>query len=274
MFRQAIRSLTRGHGYRRADMAVIIKSRQDIQAMREASKINMEALYAMRDAVRPGVTTAELDRIAAAVIARYGATAPFLGYPPGSRHPFPASVCTSVNEELVHGIPGPRVLKEGDIISLDCGTFYKGFVSDAALTVAVGQVSPQVQRLIEVTERALYIGIEQSVPGNRVGDISSAIQTYVESHGFNVPREYGGHGVGRTMHEDPHIPNWGKPGVGFKLRPGMTFALEPMVMMGGPATKVLEDHWTVVTADGSLCAHFEHTIAVTENGPEILTKFD
>lgn len=255
-------------------MAIIIKSARDIEAMREAAKINVEALRAVLAAVRPGVTTAELDRIAYRIITRYGGTPAFLGYPPGSRYPFPATLTTSINEELVHGIPGSRELREGDILSVDCGTVYKGFVADSAVTVPVGEISPQVRRLLEVTEGALYTGIKMCVPGNRLGDISYAIQHYVESRGFNVAREYGGHGVGRAMHEDPHIPNWGSPGKGQRLRVGMTFALEPMVMVGDPSLRVLDDHWTVVTEDGQLCAHFEHTIAVTENGPEILTKMD
>jgi len=255
-------------------MPILLKSAADIQAMHDAAQINDEVLRTIREAIRPGVTTAELDKIAYSIIVRHGGTPAFLGYPPGSKHPFPATITVAVNEELVHGIPGPRVLKEGDIISIDCGTVYKGFVADAAYTAPVGRISPEAQRLLEVTEQSLYIGIEASVPGNHVGDIGHAIQTFVEGHGMNVVREYGGHGVGRAMHEEPHIPNWGKPGRGVKLRPGMTFALEPMVMLGSPKTRVLKDRWTVVTADGKLCAHFEHTVAVTENGPLILTKID
>jgi methionyl aminopeptidase len=254
-------------------MAIIIKSSRDVQAMRDSAKINVEALQAVYEAIRPGVTTAELDRIAHDIIVGHGGVPAFLGYPPGGENPFPATLTTSVNEELVHGIPGDRMLREGDIISIDCGTVYEGFVSDSAFTRAVGDVTNGTRHLLEVTERALYVGIEQCVVGNRFGDISHAIQTYVEGQGFNVVREYGGHGVGRSMHEDPHIPNWGKPGRGQRLRPGMTFALEPMVMAGGPKAEVLDDHWTVVTADHRLCAHYEHTIAVTPGGPEILTKW-
>jgi methionyl aminopeptidase len=255
-------------------MPIILKSAADIQAMRDAAKINDEVLATIRAAIRPGVTTGELDRIASEIIARHGGIPAFLGYPPGSKHPFPATITVAVNEELVHGIPGPRVLQEGDIISIDCGTVYKGFVADAAYTAPVGTISPAAQRLLDITERALYVGIEASVPEHHVGDIGSAIQTFVEGQGMNVVREYGGHGVGHVMHEEPHIPNWGRPGRGPKLRPGMTFALEPMVMLGSPKTHVLKDHWTVVTADGKLCAHFEHSIAVTDNGPLILTKID
>ncbi len=256
-------------------MAIIIKSRRDIQTMRDSARINDEALRKVADAICPGVSTAELDRIAYEVITRRGGVPAFLGYPPGGSYPFPGTICASINEELVHGIPSERrILQEGDIVSIDCGTVYKGFVSDAAFTLPVGEVDAEARRLLEVTERSLYVGIEQCVPGQHFGDISHAIQTYVESRGYNVVREYGGHGVGRSMHEEPHIPNWGKKGHGRRLQPGMTFALEPMVMIGSPATRVLDDHWTVVTADGKLCAHFEHTIAVTENGPEILTKFE
>jgi methionyl aminopeptidase len=255
-------------------MAIVLKSRREIELMRVASRVTAEALNAMREAVRPGITTRELDCIAAEVIASRGGKPAFLGYPPGSRHPFPATINASINEELVHGIPSNRVLEEGSIISLDCGAVLDGWVGDAAFTMAVGRVSPDVQRLLDVTEASLYEGIRMCVPGNRVGDISHAIQSYVEGHGYSVVREYSGHGVGRSMHEEPHILNWGQPRRGPLLKPGMTFALEPMVIMGNPETRVLADHWTVVTKDGSLCAHFEHTIAVTENGPDILTKLD
>ncbi len=254
-------------------MAIIVKSRRDLEAMRDSAKINVEALQAVAEAIRPGVTTEELDRIAHDIITGHGGTPAFLGYPPGSAHPFPATLTTSVNEELVHGIPGPRALAEGDIVSIDCGTVYRGFVSDSAFTVGVGEIDETARQLLKVTEDSLYVGIEHCVAGNRFGDVSHAIQQYVEELGYNVVREYGGHGVGRTMHEDPHIPNWGRPGRGQRLRTGMTFALEPMVMVGHPATRVLPDNWTVATADGKLCAHFEHTVAITENGPEILTKW-
>ncbi|MBN1427890.1 MAG: type I methionyl aminopeptidase [Anaerolineae bacterium] len=255
-------------------MAIIIKSRADIQAMKESAQINAEVLCKLRDAVRPGVKTKELDKIAAETIAQRGGKPAFLGHPKGSPHPFPAIITVAINEQLVHGIPGERMLAEGDIVSLDCGTIYKGFVSDSAFSMGIGKIAPEAQRLLDVTETSLYKGIEVCVPDNRIGDISYAIQTYVEGQGMQVVREYGGHGVGRSMWEDPHIPNWGDPGRGNRLKPGMTFALEPMVMPGDPTTRVLQDHWTVVMADGGLCAHFEHTIVVTENGPEILTKMD
>lgn len=255
-------------------MAIIIKRREEIQAMRESAKINIEVLQRLRDAVRPGIKTAELDRIAAEIIARRGGKPAFLGHPKGSRHPFPATITVAINEQLVHGIPGERVLVEGDIISLDCGTIYKGFVSDSAFSTGVGRITPEAQRLLDITEASLYKGIAACLPGNRIGDISHAIQAYVEGQGMNVVRGYGGHGVGRSMWEDPHIPNLGEPGRGNKLKPGMTFALEPMVMPGDPATRVLSDHWTVVMADGGLCAHWEHTVVITEGEPEILTKMD
>lgn len=255
-------------------MAVLLKSNEDLVAMRASAAINVAALQSVYEAIKPGVTTGELDRIAYEVITGRGGVPAFLGYPPGSAHPYPNTITASVNEELVHGIPGDRVLVEGDIISIDCGTFFAGFVSDSAFTKGVGQISREAQKLLDVTEESLAVGISQAVDGNKLGDISHAIQAYVEGFGYNVVREYGGHGVGRTMHEDPHIPNWGRAGRGLKLSRGMTLALEPMVMTGEPETRVLPDHWTVVTADGSLCAHFEHTVAITANGPEILTKWD
>mgnify|MGYP005846770615 CR=1 FL=1 len=257
-------------------MAVYLKSQEDIAIMREAGRIVARTLEAMRKAVAPGVTTAELDAVAADVIRSHNAVPTFLHYAPRpDLPPYPAVITACINEELVHAIPGPRKLKEGDVISLDVGATYKGFVGDAAFSMGVGRVSEEVERLLAVTERALYEGIRASRPGNRTRDVAVAIQEYVESHGFNVAREYGGHGVGRKMHEDLHIPNWAPkrrrryPGV--ELRPGMTYAIEPMVMLGRPETRVLDDRWTVVTADGSLCAHFEHTIAITDGDPQILT---
>ena len=256
-------------------MAIIVKTGEEIAMLREAGRVNAMALEAMRCAVRPGVTTAELDAIAEDVIRSHNAIPVFLGYPnPNPRYsnrPYPATITASVNDELVHGIPGPRVLKEGDILSVDCGCIYNGFVGDAAFTVGVGRVSEEAARLIGVTEEALYKAIEASRVGNRLGDVSAAIQEHAEGHGYNVVREYTGHGVGRDMHEDPQIPNWGKRGTGIQLRAGMTYALEPMVMAGGPQVYVKRDAWTVATKDHSLCAHFEHTIAVTDGEPEILT---
>ncbi len=262
-------------------MPVKPKTPDELMIMREAGRITALALQAVRDAIRPGVSTLELDAIAEDVIRRHDAIPAFLGYPPGSRNPFPATITASVNEELVHGIPSAdRVLREGDIISIDCGAVYNGYVGDAAFTVGVGAVSEVAQRLLHVTETALYKGIEAARAGQQTSDVSRTIQAYVESHGFNVAREYTGHGVGRTMHEEPQVPNWWPSGRrrsrhfrSEPLVPGITFALEPMVMAGKPLTKTLDDQWTVVTRDGSLCAHYEHTIAITPDGPPmILTR--
>ena len=251
---------------------IVIKSPSEIALMREAGRILALALQAVRERIKPGVTTAELNAIAEDVIRSHGAAPTFRGV---TQHkgqlPFPAAITASINEELVHGIPGPRKLREGDIISIDCGTTYKGFVGDSAFSAPVGKVGQAARRLMEVTEQALAVGIDMMRPGNRTGDVSYAIQRYVEKHGYNVVREYTGHGVGRTMWEQPQVPNYGTPGRGPRLRPGMTIALEPMVNQGAAATRVLADQWTVATKDGKLCAHFEHTIAVTKNGPMVLT---
>jgi methionyl aminopeptidase len=248
---------------------VVVKSQAELAQMRAAGRVNALALAAVRELIRPGVTTAELDAAAEEIIRKHGGVPIFKGYP--GPYPYPATINASINEELVHGIPGKRKLKEGDIISIDCGTLLDGFVGDAAFTVGVGEISPEAQRLIQVTEQSLSVGIEQMRAGNRVGDISAAIQQYVESQGYHVTREYTGHGVGRNMHEGPQVPNYGYPGRGLVLRAGMTIALEPMVLVGTPRTRVRADEWTVVSADGSLTAHFEHTIAVTEDEPLILT---
>ena len=254
-------------------MAIIIKSANEVSMMREAGRINAGALDAVVKAVRPGVTTAELDAIAEDYIRSHDAEPAFLDYPNGSfpGHPYPGTINASVDDELVHGIPGERKLRAGEIFSIDCGTVWKGFVGDSALTVAVGKISRETQRLLEVTYHALLVGIEASRVGNRFGDISFAIQSYIEGEGFEVVREYTGHGVGREMHEDPQIPNWGTPCHGRRLRRGMTFALEPMVTIGPPDLYVKPDYWTVATSDGGLCAHFEHTLAITDGEPEILT---
>lgn len=241
--------------------------------MREAGRITARALEATRRAVRPGVTTAELDAIAEDVIRSHGAIPAFLHYPnPGYRNaPYPGTITASINDELVHGIPGPRKLKGGDILSVDCGCTYNGFVGDAAFSVGVGLISAEAGRLLQVTKEALDRAIEASRPGNRLGDVSAAIQQCAEGHGYNVVREYTGHGVGRDMHEDPLIPNWGTPRSGVLLRAGMTYALEPMLMVGSAEVYVKRDLWTVATRDRSLCAHFEHTIALTDGEAEILT---
>ncbi len=254
-------------------MAIIIKTRDEIAIMREAGRINAQALEAMARAVRPGVTTRELNRIAIEVLRAHGATPAFLNYPNGTfpGHPYPAAINASINDELVHGLPGRRKLREGDIISLDCGTVYNGFVGDSAITLPVGRISARAQHLLDVTREALRLAIDASRLGNRVGDVSASIQEWVESNGYNVVREYTGHGVGRDMHEDPQVLNWGKRDRGTPLRAGMTYAIEPMVCMGSADLYVKADYWTVATVEGDLCAHFEHTIAVTDGEPEILT---
>ena len=259
-------------------MAVHIKTPDEITLMREAGRIVARAHVAMKEAIRPGVTTAELDRIAETVIRDHGAVPAFLNYPKQDAPAFPATITVSINEELVHGIPSERrVLKEGDIVSLDTGCHYQEFVGDAAWTWAVGEVPPAVQRLLDVTEQALFVGIEASTLPNGVKEVARAIQIFVEDHGYSVAREYTGHGVGRKMHEEPQVPNWwprktrDRSWRSTPLQPGMTYALEPMVIAGRPDTKELKDKWTVVTRDKSLCAHFEHTIVVTNDKPEILT---
>ena len=251
---------------------IVIKSPLEIELMRQSGRIVALALQAVRDHIAPGVTTAELDAIAEDLIRSHGSVPTFKGYATHKgQKPFPATITASINEELVHGIPGSRKLSEGDIISIDCGATYKGFVGDAAFSAPVGQISPLAQQLLDLTRQALDAGISMMRPGNRTGDVSYAIQHYVEERGYSVVREYTGHGVGRAMHEQPQVPNYGTPGRGPELRPGMTIALEPMVNQGKPATRVLPDQWTVATRDGKLCAHFEHSIAVTKNGPMILT---
>ena len=246
---------------------IVLRDARELALMREAGRIVAKVHEAMRRAVRPGISTAELNVIAEDVIRSHGAIPTFLGY-----HGFPASICTSINEEVVHGIPRPeRILHEGDIISIDVGATYKGWVGDSAWTYPVGRISQEAQALLDATEGALWAGVEQARAGNRLGDISAAIQAYTESRGFAIIREYSGHGVGRQMHEPPRILNYGQPGTGIRLRPGMTFALEPMVAAGHWLTKVDDDGWTVRTQDGSLSAHFEHTLAVTSDDPMLMT---
>jgi len=251
------------------DRNIVIKNRHEIEIMREAGRINALALAEVREAIRPGITTQELDAIAAEVLRKHGAKPAFLGVP--GAYPYPAVTTISINEELVHGIPGKRKLRAGDIVSVDCGTIFEGFVGDSAFTVGVGEISKEARQLIEVTEKVLLIGIEQLRPGKRVGDIGHAIEHFAEGHGYFLTRLYTGHGVGRQMWEGPQVPNYGAPGRGLVLRPGMTIALEPMILIGTPETRVLADQWTVASADGSLTAHFEHTVAVTEDEPFILT---
>lgn len=243
------------------------RSPADLAKMRRAGRVVAEMHERIRAAVRPGVTTATLDKIGREVIERRGARSNFLGY-----HGFPAVICASPNEVIVHGIPGPRPLRDGDIVSIDCGAIVDGWHGDAAFTMGVGTISPEAARLIEVTEQALAAGIAAMQPGGRLSDIGAAVQAVAEGAGFSVVREYTGHGIGLAMHEAPDVPNWGKPGKGRRLGPGQTYAVEPMVCAGRPDTRVLEDRWTVVTADGSWAAHAEHTIAITDDGPEILTR--
>ena len=254
-------------------MGIIIKSAVEIERMRRAGHINALALQAMVEAVRVGITTQMLDSIAAEVLQRNGARSAFLHYPnhDSPENPYPAVINASTNSELVHGLPSKRRLKEGDILSLDCGTIFEGFVGDSAITVPVGRISPAAERLLAATAEALRLGIAACRVGAHLGDVSATIQEYAESMGYRVAREYTGHGVGRAMHEEPDVPNWGPRDRGPLLKLGMTFALEPMVMIGSSALYVKSNHWTVATVDGQLCAHFEHTIAVTENGPDILT---
>ncbi|MBI1793984.1 MAG: type I methionyl aminopeptidase [Chloroflexi bacterium] len=248
---------------------VNVKTTEELQTMRASGRINAEILATVKNLIQPGVSTADLNAAAEEVLKKHGCYSPFKGY---SKPPFPASICTSVNEEMVHGIPSKkRILREGDIVSVDSGTVFQGFVSDSAFTAGVGVISEEASRLLEITEGALYAAIDKMRVGNRTGDVSAAIQEYVESRGLHVTREYTSHGVGRQMHEAPMVPNFGTAGTGLPLRPGMTIAIEPMVLIGTHETRVLRDQWTVISADKSLTAHFEHSVAVTDGDPLILT---
>jgi methionyl aminopeptidase len=250
---------------------ITLKTPQETAKMREAGRIVAEMLAACRAAVRPGVTTGELDRIAAEVLKRHGASSNFKGYGVPVLPPFPGVICTSVNEQVVHGIPGKRRLKEGEILSIDAGAIVEGWHADAAVTVPVGEVSAQAAQLIAVTDEALRRAIGAAVVGKRLGDIGSAVQFFVEAQGLSVVRNYVGHGIGRAMHEEPQVPNYGAPERGLQIKEGLCIAIEPMVNVGGPQTRTLPDQWTVVTADGSLSAHFEHTLWCTAAGPVVLT---
>ena len=247
-------------------MSIIIKSEREIEIMRQAGKMTAMVLETLKEKVAVGMKTKELDMIAEKELKKLGAKPSFKGY-----NGFPASVCVSINDEIVHGIPGERVIKNGDIVSLDFGVIYDGFQGDAARTVIAGDATTKVKKLLDATEGALGAGIDAARPGNRLGDVSVAIQQYAESRGYSVVREYTGHGIGRDMHEDPQIPNFGRPGEGPELVKGMTIAIEPMINMGGWRTRVGKDHWVVLTEDGSLSAHFENTIAITDDKPEVLT---
>ena len=248
---------------------VILKQPDEIDKARASSRIVAEVLNVLREKIQPGVTTRELDKIAEEVAQKRGAKPAFKGY-----RGYPYSLCASVNEEVVHGMPSGRVLKEGDIVGLDFGVYYQGFYGDAAITLPVGRVSEEATRLMRVTEQSLYAAIDQTSSGNRLGDISAAVQETAESAGYSVVRDFVGHGIGRNMHEDPQIPNFGKKGRGIELQTGMILAIEPMVNAGRYRVKILPDGWTVITADGSLSAHFEHSVAITDSGPEILSRLN
>lgn len=247
-----------------------LKTTRELRCMREAGKISQEALLKAGEAVRPGVSTLELDAIVRKTIEKAGAVPSFLGY-----GDFPASACISVNHVVIHGIPSKKqILKEGDIVSIDVGAFYEGFHGDNAWTFPCGKISEEAQKLLDATRESLFLAIDKARPGNRLGDIGSTVQQYVEARNYSVVREFVGHGVGAKLHEDPSVPNYGTPGRGVRLLPGMTIAIEPMVNAGGSAVEILGDGWTTVTRDGRLSAHFEHTIAITKDGPVILTALD
>jgi methionyl aminopeptidase len=249
-------------------MSIVCKSSSEIEKMRRSGHVVRQVLEATKEAVAPGRTTMDLERVAARKIKELGAKPAFKGY-----YDYPCVLCTSINNEIVHGIPSEaRVLKPGDIVSIDCGVVLEGYYGDAAITVPVGELTPEVQKLVDVTRESLEHGIEAARVGNTVGDVGAAVQEVVEKNGFSVVREFVGHGIGTRLHEDPQVPNFGKRGYGPKLRDGMVLAIEPMVNMGRPETRVLDDKWTAVTEDGSYSAHFEHCIAVTKNGPVILTE--
>jgi methionyl aminopeptidase len=248
-------------------MAIVIKTAKEVEKMRRAGEIVREVLEAVRAMVKPGVTTLELERVAEKLIEERGAKPAFKGY-----HGFPCVLCTSLNDQVVHGIPSAKtVLREGDILSVDCGAVIDGYYGDSAITIPVGKVAPTTQRLLEVTQKSLERAIETVRPGAMLGDVGAAVQEMVEAEGFSVVKEFVGHGIGTHMHEDPQIPNFGQRGRGVRLREGMVLAIEPMVNAGGDAVRVLKDGWTAVTEDGSLSAHFEHTVAVTKDGAAILT---
>lgn len=246
---------------------IVLKSKAEIEKMRRANQLVVEVMKTIGTMIKPGVTTKDLDRVAEEIIRGQGGVPAFLGY-----RGFPATLCTSINEEVVHGIPSDkRVLNAGDIVSVDCGVVLDGFYGDHAITFAVGDVAPRTQRLLEITQEALKKGIEKMVVGNRLGDVGAAIQSHVEAEGFGVVKDYVGHGIGRNLHEEPQVPNYGQSGTGLRLKAGMVLAVEPMINEGVADVKLLSDDWTVITADAKHSAHFEHSVAVTENGPDILS---
>ncbi|MEE2779004.1 MAG: type I methionyl aminopeptidase [Myxococcota bacterium] len=250
---------------------IVRKSRAEIEKMRLAGQVVADVHKMLRDVVRPGVTTRELDTMAENLIRKAGAVPTFKGYKVG-REVFPATLCVSINHEIVHGIPSDRVLEEGDILSVDCGATLDGFVGDSAVTLPVGAISEEIQLLLQRTQESLYEGIKASIPGNRIGDIGHAVESHVSPFGYGVVEDFCGHGVGRRLHEEPQVPNYGIPGTGRRLKAGWCIAIEPMVNLGTHETLMLEDGWTVVTADGSISAHFEHSVAITDDGPIILTS--
>jgi methionyl aminopeptidase len=244
-----------------------LKRPEQLRLMRDAGKIVAETLLLLQEAVEPGITTAHLDHLAERSIRRHGAIPSFKGY-----RGFPATICVAVNDEVVHGIPGPRVLSDGDIIGIDIGARYRGYHGDATITVAVGRISDEAERLLNVCRQSLDVGIETARAGNRLTDISAAIQAHVEQAGFSVVRDLYGHGIGHALHEEPMLPHYGPPGQGPVLRPGLVLTIEPMIAAGSPETRTLDDQWTIITVDGGLSAQFEHTVAITHNGPEIFTR--
>lgn len=252
--------------------SIPLKTRREVEAMREAARHVAEILLELREVAEPGMTTRELDEYARQAIRKRGVTSSFEGYGPHGLPAYPAVLCVSVNEEIVHGIPGPRELKEGDLLSLDFGVIADGHHGDSAVSIPIGAIDAPKEALLRATHEALERGIAQMVPGNRLSDIGHAVQTRAEADGFAVVRQFVGHGIGKLLHEPPQIPNYGPAGRGPRLRPGMVFAIEPMVTAGGAEVEILEDEWTAVTADGSLAAHFEHTILITDDGPEVLTR--
>lgn len=246
---------------------IVLKSKAEVEKMRLANQVVVEVMKTLGTLIQSGVTTQDLDRVAEELIRKRGGAPAFKGY-----RGFPATLCTSINDEVVHGIPsGKRILNEGDVVSVDCGVVLDGFYGDHAITFAVGNIAPRTQRLLEITQEALMKGIEKMVVGNRLGDVGAAVQAHVEAEGFGVVRDYVGHGIGRNLHEEPQVPNYGEAGSGLRLKAGMVLAIEPMINEGTGAVKLLSDDWTVVTADGKASAHFEHSVAITENGPDILS---
>lgn len=253
---------------------ITLKSRRELETMREVGQHTGEILMGLRERARAGVTTGQLNDFAGKELKRRGLNSPFLNYSPGGLPPYPAVICASINDEIVHGIPGSRELQEGDIISLDFGVECRGFHGDSAVTIPIGPISQEARKLLEATRDSLYEGVGEMLPGKRLSDIGAAVQKRAEGEGFSVVRQFVGHGIGRQMHEPPQVPNYGSPGRGQRLQHGMVLAVEPMVNVGSEKVRILDDGWTAVTVDGQLSAHFEHTIAITDAGPEVLTKVD